>query len=102
FSIRYWEMNSASGGIIWMISTTTTKDIRPRKRKREIATAATKAQSTAMKTQISVTDRLSRSEAQNWSSNARAKASRVKFVGRNDGVGDRSASAGCSAPLRIQ
>ena len=46
-SILYWEMKSPSTGIIWITSSVTMKDIRPRNRNRETATAATNANTSA-------------------------------------------------------
>ncbi len=66
-SILYWEMKSPSTGIIWMISSTTMNDTRPRKRNRETATAATKAKSSDTTIVSTVTIRLILSALTNWS-----------------------------------
>ena len=53
-------MISASAGIIWMASTMMTKVMRPRNRKREMATAARKAMDSARTTTVAVTRALLR------------------------------------------
>ena len=67
-SILYWEMKSPSTGIIWITSSVTMKDIRPRKRNRETATAATNAKSERdQRSSGPVTIRLIFSALTNWS-----------------------------------
>ncbi len=58
------EMIIASAGIIWITRIITMKALRPRKRNRETATAATKAITRAHPTTISVTIRLLRTASQ--------------------------------------
>ena len=61
----YWAMNSPSAGSIWMSSTASTNDRRPRKRNRLIASAARNANARQKTTVISATATLIPSAGKN-------------------------------------
>lgn len=65
-SILYWEMNSPSTGIIWITSSATMNDLRPRNLKRATATTATNARASATAIVSSVTIRPILSASRNW------------------------------------
>ena len=102
-SILYWEMKRPSTGIIWMTSRVTMNDIRPRKRNRETATAATKAKSSATTMVRPVTIRLTLSALRNWSpAKTVRKLSRSPPKGTQVGTGLRISLRSRNELLTIQ
>ena len=102
-SILYWEMKSPSTGIIWITSRVTMNDIRPRKRKRDTATAATNAKASATTIVSPVTIRLTRSALTNWSvAKTVRKLSRSPPNGTHVGTGLRISLRSRKELLTIQ
>ena len=101
--ILYCAMNRPSAGSIWISSSASTKDPRPRKRNRLIASAPRKAIAIAATTVVSVTtSEMVRADPNDGSVATARRLSSEPPKGRNVGVADWSTTLGRKAELSIQ